>query len=90
MRYAIKYLQRSVYLEISTPFVAPRGQISFGHGTGKLSRLTKSFLDITINGNLSSSKTTNHKQTSRKTSEGTTKTKFASNLDETRNSALAG
>ena len=49
---------------------------------------TKSLLDVTVDGELTSSKTTNHEQTSRKTSEGTTEAELTSNLDETGDDAL--
>jgi hypothetical protein len=44
---------------------------------------TKSLLDVTVDGELTGSKTTNHEQTSRQTSERTTDTKLSTNLDET-------
>lgn len=53
------------------------------------STLTKSLLDVTVNGELTSSKTTDHEQTRGKTSERATKTELARNLDETGGGALA-
>jgi hypothetical protein len=53
-------------------------------------KLTKSLLDVTVDGELTSSDTTNHDKTSRKTSESTTETELTSDLDETGNGTLTG
>jgi len=79
------------YFAISTPLVAPIASTKSVLGRHTLSTntgLTKSLLDITIDGELSSSQTTNHEQTGRQTSERTAETQFASDLDQARNSAL--
>jgi len=57
-------------------------------GIQKANKLTKSLLDVTVDGELTSSDTTNHDKTSRKTSESTTQTELTSDLDETANGTL--
>jgi hypothetical protein len=49
---------------------------------------TKSLLDVTIDGELTSGDTTNHDKTSGETSESTTEAELTSDLDETGNSSL--
>lgn len=51
-------------------------------------KLTKTLLDVAIDGKLASSKSTNHEQTSRKTSKGAAETKLASDLYQTGHCAL--
>lgn len=62
--------------------------ISSNQDGRKGARLTKSLLDVTIYGKLTSSQPTNHEQTSRETGEGAAEAKFTSNLHETRYRAL--
>jgi hypothetical protein len=82
------------YFAISTPLVAPVFEHTVSHSQSYAAtaqqeeRLTKSLLDITIDSELSSSQTANHEQSRRQTSKRSTKTQFASNLDQTRNRAL--
>lgn len=49
---------------------------------------TKSLLDVTVDGELTSGDTTDHDETGRETSEGTTDTELTSNLDETADGTL--
>lgn len=51
---------------------------------------TESLLDISVDGELASSQTTDHEKTSGKTSKGAADTKLAANLDKPRNDALTG
>jgi hypothetical protein len=50
--------------------------------------LPKHTLDVTVNGELTSSQSTNHEETSRKTAEAATKTKLLRDLDESAGGAL--
>lgn len=71
--------------------MAPKGtESAWVRGSKRASRLTQSLLDVTVDGKLTSSKSTNHEQTSRKTSEGTTETKLTSDLDKPGDGALTG
>ena len=49
---------------------------------------TESLLDVTVDGELTGGDTTDHDQTGRETSEGTTETKLTSDLDETADGTL--
>lgn len=83
----------ALYFAISTPLVAPVSNTQsqlwrYNNKRDAQSKLTKRLLDVTVDGELTGSQTTNHDQSCRKTSEGTTKAQFAGNLDQTRGSAL--
>jgi hypothetical protein len=52
--------------------------------------LTKSLLDVTVDGELTSGQTTNHEQSGGQTSERATETKLAGDLDQSADSALTG
>jgi hypothetical protein len=52
--------------------------------------LTKSLLDVTVDGELTGGQTTDHEQSGGQTSERAAKTKLASDLDQSAHGALAG
>lgn len=77
------------YLAISTPLVAPGGGVSSNQRNQSSQKRTQSSLDIAVNRELASCKSSDHEQASEKTSKRAANAKLTSNLDEAGDGSFA-
>jgi len=89
-RFHAQNYSSALYFEISTPPVAPNAWLVlvkwYWRGRGKITNL----LNVTVDGELTGSDTTNHDKTRAKTGEAATDTKLLTDLGQTGHGALSG